>query len=136
MAARALSTAPIEAIAAAAQPAGLAVLALLVSIYAAACFHKRRLTQKPSVSCQLTNFNNVVLSRMPSLRELYKPLLFLTNGHIETIFAAKTRGLVDLRYRREYLLVPEGAFAVNNHSCMHNTFKLPLRDCMRPNSVV
>lgn len=34
--------------------------------------------------------------------------MFLTNGHIETIFAAKVRARIALEYKREYLLVPEG----------------------------
>lgn len=68
----------------------------------------KRLTSKPKLSYQPTKFNEGALSRMPTLRSLYKPLPFLTNGHVETIFAAKARKKVDVEYRRENLNMPDG----------------------------
>jgi len=35
-------------------------------------------------------------------------MLGLTNGHVETIFAAKMRWAVDLDYRRECVYMPDG----------------------------
>ena len=103
------------------QGAGLhpaaAVSAALLILYFLARLHKRRLTQKPALTYQPTELNNALLSRMPTLRALYKPLTFLTNGHIETIFAAKFRERRELHYRREYLLVPEGANTGTLHAC-------------------
>jgi predicted alpha/beta-fold hydrolase len=66
------------------------------------------MAQRPRVVCQMNPFNQGVLSRMPTIRSVYEPLMFLTNGHIETIFAAKVRARIALEYKREYLLVPEG----------------------------
>ena len=83
-------------------------MAALLVIATAAWFHARKLTQKAALSYQETAFNRAVLSRMPTLRKPLQPLAFLTNGHAETIFAAFFRRRVDLHYRREYLLVPEG----------------------------
>lgn len=68
----------------------------------------KRLTSKPKLSYQSTKFNEGILSRIPTLRSLYKPLPFLTNGHVETIFAAKARKKVDVEYRRENLHMPDG----------------------------
>ena len=82
-------------------------IALLV-VVCVAWWHKAKMTQRPRVVCQPTAFNRSVLSRMPTIRALFRPMLFLTNGHLETIFAAKARSKWLLRYRREYLLVPEG----------------------------
>lgn len=64
----------------------------------------------PELSYQNTKFNDAVLSRMPALRRPFKPLPGLTigSGHIETIFAAKTRIKIDVTYRREILHMPDG----------------------------
>lgn len=86
--------------------AALPLILLLATGWA--WWHKLKMTQRPRVVCQPTAFNRGVLSRMPTIRALYRPLLFLTNGHVETIFAAKARSKTLFRYRREYLLVPEG----------------------------
>lgn len=70
----------------------------------------RRLTGPPELSYQDTKFNDAVLSRMPSLRRRFKPLpgMTLARGHIETIWAAKTRIKIDVTYRREVLHMPDG----------------------------
>lgn len=47
------------------------------------------------------------MSRMPTLKALYRPLLFTTNGHVETIFAAKLRRKSDITYRRENVVMPD-----------------------------
>jgi hypothetical protein len=89
-------------------PLVLASFVLASTIVVAAWMHKRKMTQKPLVSCQPNAFNTGVLSRMPTLRSLFRPLPFLTNGHVETIFAALVRARIDLEYRREYIFVAEG----------------------------
>jgi hypothetical protein len=83
----------------------------VVGLFAVCLFayaEAKRLTHRPALTYQKTRFNESVLSRMPTLRSLYKPLPFLTNGHVETIFAAKARSKVDVTYRRETLHMPDG----------------------------
>lgn len=42
----------------------------------------------PQLQYKQTRFNKDILARCPSLTALYKACPFLTNGHVETIFAA------------------------------------------------
>lgn len=77
-------------------------------LWTGAWWHLLKMTQRPRIVCQMNAFNRGVLSRMPTIRSVYKPLMFLTNGHVETIFAALARARTVLHYRREYLLVPDG----------------------------
>jgi hypothetical protein len=92
-------------------PVALALPAAILSVALLAVLEAKRLTAKPKLSYQKTKFNEAVLSRMPALRTPYQPLPFLTNGHVETIWAAKCRSKVDLRYRRETLHMPDGGIA-------------------------
>ncbi|KAG2432353.1 hypothetical protein HYH02_012927 [Chlamydomonas schloesseri] len=77
-------------------------------ISAAAWFDARRKTQKPTVECHPTEFNNRVLAACPSLNLPYQPVMFMTNPHVETIFAAKTRTKPAVRYQREILHTSDG----------------------------
>lgn len=89
--------------------AGVAVSAGVVGlIVGLAWLDARRKTQKPQLQYASTPFNERVLSACPALREPYRPLTFLTNGHVETIFAAKTRSSPELSYRREILHMADG----------------------------
>lgn len=69
-----------------------------------------RLTAPPELSYAHTKFNDAVMSRMPALRRPFKPLPGLTigSGHVETIWAAKTRTKINVTYRREVLHMPDG----------------------------
>lgn len=89
-------------------PAVAIPVASVLAVCLIAWADAKRLTSKPKLSYQSTKFNEGILSRIPTLRSLYKPLPFLTNGHVETIFAAKARKKVDVEYRRENLHMPDG----------------------------
>lgn len=65
-------------------------------------------TAKPALQMAPTPFNRAVVAQCPTLHEPYVPLPFLTNGHVETIFAAKTRRTPHITYRRECLGRPDG----------------------------
>ena len=80
----------------------------LVVLYA--YWEARRLTGPPKLTYQSTKFNDAVLSRMPSIRRPFKPLAGMTfgSGHLETIWAAKTRTRIDVTYRREVLHMSDG----------------------------
>lgn len=45
---------------------------------------------------------------MPSLREIYQPLGFLFNSHVETIWAALFRVGANVRYYRRCVTMPDG----------------------------
>ena len=79
-------------------PVAATTILLIVGLVFYAWIHKQKMTQKPTISCQPTAFNVGVLARMPTLRSAYRPLMFLTNGHVETIFAAKTRAKIRFKY--------------------------------------
>lgn len=51
----------------------------------------RRRAEPPRLFMQPTPFNVAVLQACPLLRENYEPTPLLTNGHVETIFAAMSR---------------------------------------------
>lgn len=89
-------------------PAVAIPVAGVLAMWMLAWADAKRLTSKPKLTYQSTKFNEGILSRIPTLRSPYKPLPFLTNGHVETIFAAKARKKVDIEYRRENLHMPDG----------------------------
>jgi len=99
-AAAALSWPAVAALAAGA--AGLAALS-------AAWADVRRKTALPEVTMAASDFNLAVLAGCPTLRTPYVPTIGLTNGHVETIFAAKLRTFPEnIHYRRECLRMPDG----------------------------
>lgn len=55
-----------------------------------------------------TAFNKELLERLTKLKDPYKPFLFISNRHVETIFAAFFRALPTVKYRREYLRMKDG----------------------------
>ena len=94
----------------------LPVLAAL-AIITLAWIDLQRKTRTPTLSYQPTKFNEGVMSRMPTLKEVYKPMLFLTNGHVETIFAAKFRWACEMDYRRENIFMPDGGLVSLDWRC-------------------
>eukprot|EP00951_Prasinocladus_malaysianus_P000801 scaffold5638_cov52-Prasinocladus_malaysianus.AAC.1 len=51
---------------------------------------------------------NELLAKCPSLTAEYAPRLFMTNPHVETIFASFFRSKPRPDYRRELLQMPDG----------------------------
>lgn len=64
--------------------------------------------QVPFLQWQKNSFNAAVLSRCPTLRSKYNTPPFLSNGHVETIFAALTRVAPWINYSRTQLALPDG----------------------------
>lgn len=88
-------------------PAALALTflsAMAISAWASA----RRKAHVSEITTQPTQFNKGVLSRCPTINSPYKPFPFLTNGHVETIFASKTRRSPPLLYERASFACPDG----------------------------
>lgn len=54
------------------------------------------------------SFNKELLSNINILKEPYKRPFYLSNCHVETIFAAFYRSLPKLTYERECLKMPDG----------------------------
>lgn len=77
-------------------------------IGALAWLDSKKKSAVPDMQSSPTRFNTAVLSRCPSLYALYEPLPFLTNRHVETIFAARTRTSPGLQYRRECVIMSDG----------------------------
>lgn len=65
-------------------------------------------TEKPALQMADTGFNRAVLSRCPTINQVYRPFPFLTNCHVETIFAAKFRRTPQVTYARECLITNDG----------------------------
>lgn len=65
-------------------------------------------TRRPDVLYQATPFNTAVLARVRTLAADYKCVPFFTNGHAETILAAKLRSTPGLSMRREFLPMADG----------------------------
>ncbi|GFR42363.1 hypothetical protein Agub_g3059 [Astrephomene gubernaculifera] len=65
-------------------------------------------TQKPGLQYTPTEFHERVLRCCPTLHQPYRPVPFMTNPHVETILAAKTRRRPPLAYRREILMTGDG----------------------------
>ena len=68
----------------------------------------RRKASPAAMSAEPTQFNKGVLSRCPTINSPYRPFPFLTNGHVETIFASKTRRSPPVTYDRESFTCPDG----------------------------
>ena len=62
----------------------------------------------PRLTAADTARNRRILADMPSLREVYQPLAFLLNGHVETIWAALFRRGAGVRYYRRCVTMPDG----------------------------
>lgn len=87
--------------------AGLSLLALIMG----AQFGKkigRTKTQTLEVIGEKSSFNTSIIPHLTELQKPYKPYPFLTNRHVETIFAAFFRTLPHLTYRRECLRMADG----------------------------
>lgn len=88
-------------------PAALA-LTILSAMAISAWSSVRRKAKVSEVTNQQTQFNKGVLSRCPMINSPYKPFPFLTNGHVETIFASKTRRSPPVTYERASFACPDG----------------------------
>lgn len=103
-------------------PATLA-LTVLSAMAVAAWASIRRKSSPSQITADPTQFNKGVLSRCPTINSVYRPFPFLTNGHVETIFASKTRRSPPVLYKRESFSTPDGGTV---HLDYHNL----------PNSIV
>ncbi|KAL3132673.1 hypothetical protein ABBQ32_009191 [Trebouxia sp. C0010 RCD-2024] len=88
-------------------PAALA-LTVFSAMAISAWTSVRRKAKVSEVTTQPTQFNKGVLSRCPTINSPYKPFPFLTNGHVETIFASKTRRSPPVTYERASFACPDG----------------------------
>jgi hypothetical protein len=86
----------------------LAAVAIVSGATALAYWDARRLSRKPDVIRQKTAFNEAVLSRCPTIHDVYEVPLFLSNGHVETIAASKLRRDLKRVYVRELLTMEDG----------------------------
>lgn len=90
-----------------ASPAALAVSLLgLIAVYA--WNHARQHSRRSELILQRTSFNKGVLSRCPTINSAYQTWPFLSNGHVETIFASKLRRNPSVSYSRESFETPDG----------------------------
>ncbi|KAG2502252.1 hypothetical protein HYH03_000738 [Edaphochlamys debaryana] len=94
-------------------------------ITAAAWLDARRKTEKPKLQFTPTEFNTRVLGACPSLNLPYEPFPFMTNPHVETIFAAKTRVFPPLRYHREILKTADGGCVALDWEYIEDGHPLP-----------
>lgn len=88
-------------------PATLA-LTLISAVAISAWANVRRKASISEITTEPTKFNKGVLSRCPTINSPYRPFPFLTNGHVETIFASKTRGSLPVTYERASFACPDG----------------------------
>ena len=88
-------------------PATLA-LTLITAVAVSAWANIKRKTNVSEITSEPTRFNKGVLSRCPTINSPYRPFPFLTNGHVETIFASKTRGSPPVTYERASFACPDG----------------------------
>ena len=88
-------------------PAAVAV-AILSTVVISAWASATRKTWRSDITTQTTEFNKGVLSRCPTINAPYQAWPFLTNGHVETIFASKTRRSPPVEYDRESFGCPDG----------------------------
>lgn len=88
-------------------PAALA-LTLVSAVAISAWATVRRKATVSEITTEATQFNKGVLSRCPTINSPYRPFPFLTNGHVETIFASKTRGSPPVKYERASFACPDG----------------------------
>ena len=68
----------------------------------------RRKANVSEITTEPTGFNKGVLSRCPTINSPYRPFPLLTNGHVETIFASKTRRSPPVTYERVSFACPDG----------------------------
>ena len=80
--------------------------AVAATAAAVAMLRSRKLT--PQVSAVPTPWNQALLSLCPSLSAPYSLPALLSNGHVETIYAAFFRRRPHLLYDREILHLPDG----------------------------
>eukprot|EP00798_Chlamydomonas_sp_ICE-L_P012968 gene12968-12789_t len=67
-----------------------------------------RKTAPPKVHMEQSEFNKAVVDECPTLTAPYRPFPFITNGHVETIFAAKFRRCPKIDYERDSVLMGDG----------------------------
>lgn len=84
--------------------AGTAVVALA----AAATTGMRQKHLIPSVTAAENSWNQALLALMPTAIAPYQLPIWLRNGHVETIYAAKFRKNPRLLYDREIVHMPDG----------------------------
>ncbi len=63
----------------------------------------------PELHYAKSRFNKDILARCPSLTAVYRTCPLLTNGHVETIFAAVFRKDPGVRYYRRCVIMQDGA---------------------------
>lgn len=78
------------------------------SIIASTALLRQMKTLIPKVCCPPTKWNQAILALCPSLASPYKLPFYLSNGHVETIFAALFRKKPHINYSRELLRMPDG----------------------------
>ncbi len=88
-------------------PAALA-FTILSTVAISAWTSARRKTRFSEITTQPNDFNKGVLSRCPTVNSQYQAWPFLTNGHVETIFASKTRRSPPVEYDRYSFGCPNG----------------------------
>ncbi|GAX78860.1 hypothetical protein CEUSTIGMA_g6298.t1 [Chlamydomonas eustigma] len=88
--------------------AATVVLATSLGMALLAWIDARMKRALPTIQMQPTPFNNSVMPQCPSMREVYKPVPFLTNCHVETIMASFYRSKPDVTYWRECLHMGDG----------------------------
>ena len=88
-------------------PAVLTVT-ILSTVAISAWASARRKTKRSEITTQPTDFNKGVLSRCPTIKSPYQAWPLLTNGHVETIFASKTRQSPPVEYDRHSFGCPDG----------------------------
>lgn len=69
---------------------------------------RRRTGLEPAVTMTPTESNKAILAECPSLTQPYKVAPWLTNPHVETIFAALFRRTPAVKYERELLRMEDG----------------------------
>ena len=88
-------------------PAALAIT-ILSTVVISTWASIRRKTRLSEITAEPSAFNRGVLSRCPTINSPYQAWPFLTNGHVETIFASKTRRSPPVLYDRESFRTPDG----------------------------
>eukprot|EP00884_Botryococcus_braunii_P020405 jgi/Botrbrau1/7048/Bobra.0165s0071.1 len=103
----------------------LAAAAIVGGATAIAYWDAVRMSRKPAIIRQKTAFNEAVLSRCPTVHELYEVPLFLSNGHIETIAASKLRKDLKRVYVRELLTMSDGGTVALDYEDLKSARELP-----------
>lgn len=63
----------------------------------------------PHLQYRKSSFMEDIVDRCPSLAAVYRACPLLTNGHVETIFAAVARKNPSVKYYRRCVIMPDGA---------------------------